>query len=229
MGRTHQRKTQQQPNTKDIHRHNINHSLRSVSSGDQGDSTNESHQVFYHRSLHHKSRGSEEINLRAEANRKNLKNSMKINKQSPHERKGGSLRKMLSEKEANQLSDVEFKELFIRKLNELTENYQKLQGKYNELTANYINMKKEIETINKGQEEMKNRISELKNTVEGIKSRLDEAEDKISELEDKVEKNTQNEQDKEKRLRKNEEGLREMQDNMKRNNICIIWIPEGEE
>ena len=45
----------------------------------------------------------------------------------------------------------------------------------------------------------------------------------------KVEKNTQNEQEKEKRLRKNEEGLREMQDNMKRNNICIIGIPEEEE
>ena len=29
---------------------------------------------------------------------------------------------MLNEKEANQLSHVEFKELFIRKLNELTEN-----------------------------------------------------------------------------------------------------------
>ena len=41
----------------------------------------------------------------------------------------------------------------MRKLNELTQNYQKLQGNYNELTANYINMKKEIETINKGQEE----------------------------------------------------------------------------
>ena len=49
---------------------------------------------------------------------------------------------MLNEKEANQLSHVEFKELFIRKLNELTENYQKLQGNYNELTENYINMKK---------------------------------------------------------------------------------------
>ena len=46
--------------------------------------------------------------------------------------------------------------MVIRKLNELTENYQKLQEHYNELTANYINMKKEIETINKGQEEMKN-------------------------------------------------------------------------
>ena len=58
---------------------------------------------------------------------------------------------MLNEKEASQQSDNEFKELVIKKLNELTENYQKLQGNYNELTANYINMKKEIETINKGQ------------------------------------------------------------------------------
>ena len=84
---------------------------------------------------------------------------------------------MPNEKEASQLSDVEFKELVIRKLHELTQNYQKLQENYNELTANYMNMKKEIETINKGQEEMKNTISELRNTVEGMKSRLDEAED----------------------------------------------------
>ena len=57
--------------------------------------------------------------------------------------------RMLNGKEASQLSDIEFKAMAIRKLNELTENYQKLQGNYNELTANYINMKKEIETINK--------------------------------------------------------------------------------
>ena len=140
--------------------------------------------------------------------------------------------RMLTEIQASQLSDTEFKAMVIRKLTELSElkeNYQKLQGNYNELTANYINMKKEIETINKGQEEMNNTISELKNTIEGIKSRLDEAEDWISELEDKVQKNTQKEQEKENRLRKNEEGLREMQDNMNRNNICIIGIPEGEE
>ena len=48
---------------------------------------------------------------------------------------------MLTEKEASQLSDTEFKAMVIRKLSELTENYQKLQGNYNELTANYINMK----------------------------------------------------------------------------------------
>ena len=70
---------------------------------------------------------------------------------------------MLKEKEASQLSHNEFKELVIKKLRELTQNYQKLQGNYNELTANYINMKEEIETINKGQEEMKNTILHLKN------------------------------------------------------------------
>ena len=40
--------------------------------------------------------------------------------------------RMLNEIEANQLSDIEFKAMVIRKLNELTENYQKLQGNYNE-------------------------------------------------------------------------------------------------
>ncbi|KAF6088431.1 hypothetical protein HJG60_008256 [Phyllostomus discolor] len=138
-------------------------------------------------------------------------------------------KRMLNETEAIQLSDIEFKAVIVRKLNELTMSYEKLQGSYNELNENYISIKNEIETLNKGQEEMKNTISELKNTVEGMKSRIDEAEDRISELEDKIEENTQKEQEKEKRLRKNEEGLREMQDNMKRNNIRIIGIPEGEE
>ena len=61
--------------------------------------------------------------------------------------------RMLNEIEASQLAHTEFKVMVIRKLTELRENYQKLQGNYNELTANYINMKKEIETINKRQEE----------------------------------------------------------------------------
>ena len=69
--------------------------------------------------------------------------------------------RMLNEIEASQLSDTEFKAMVISKLNEFTENCQKLQGNYNELIANYINMKKEIETINKGQEEMENTISEF--------------------------------------------------------------------
>ena len=89
--------------------------------------------------------------------------------------KGGVSETMLNEKEASQLSVNEFKELVMRKLNELTQNYQKVQGCYNDLTANYINMKKETEITNKGKEEMKNTISEPKKRLERIKSRLDEA------------------------------------------------------
>ena len=55
----------------------------------------------------------------------------------------------LNEIEASQLSDIEFKTMVIRKLNELSENYQKLQGSYKELTANNTIMKKCIQTINK--------------------------------------------------------------------------------
>ena len=40
--------------------------------------------------------------------------------------------------------------MVMRKVNEFSEHYQKLQGNYEEITANTINMKKEIETINKG-------------------------------------------------------------------------------
>ena len=54
--------------------------------------------------------------------------------------------RMVTEKEASQLSDTEFKAMVIRKLTELielTENYQKQQGNYNNLNANYIHTRKE--------------------------------------------------------------------------------------
>ena len=122
--------------------------------------------------------------------------------------KGEVSETMLNEKEATQLSDTEFKAMVIRKLTELTENYQNLQGNYNEHTVNYINMKKEIESINKGQEETKNTISELENTIDGMKSRLDEAEDRISELEDKVEKIHQERGSEGKEAHKNRRGIK---------------------
>ena len=64
--------------------------------------------------------------------------------------KGEVSETMLNEKEACQLSDTEFKGMVIRKLTELTENYQKLQGNYNDLTANYIIMKKEKRNYQQG-------------------------------------------------------------------------------
>ena len=45
-----------------------------------------------------------------------------------------SSERMLNEIDTSQLSDNEFKELVIKKLHELTQNYQKLQGHNNELT-----------------------------------------------------------------------------------------------
>ena len=50
--------------------------------------------------------------------------------------------RMLKGIEVSQLSDIKFKVMVIRKLNELTENYQKLQVNYGELTANYYQHKK---------------------------------------------------------------------------------------
>ena len=63
---------------------------------------------------------------------------------------------VLNEIEASKLSDIEFKIMVIRMLNELNENYKELHGRYKELTASYTSMRKDIETINKSQEEMKN-------------------------------------------------------------------------
>ena len=186
MGKTHQRKTQQEPKTKDIHRANINHSPRSVRSGDQGDCTQNLTGVLPQK-FTPKTQGVRTEQLKKQRLTGKISQTIRTQRNNPQMKEKGEVSEtMLNEKEASQLSDNEFKELIMRKLNEQTHNDQKLQGNYNELTANYINMKKEIETINKGQEEMKNTISELKNTVEGNKSRLDEAEDRISELEDKV-------------------------------------------
>ena len=53
-----------------------------------------------------------------------------------------SSERMPNEIEASQLSDTEFKIMVIRKVNELRENDQKLQGNYKELTANHISIKK---------------------------------------------------------------------------------------
>ena len=64
----------------------------------------------------------------------------------PHSKgKEESSERVLNEIETSQLSDMEFKTMVISKLNELSENYQKLQGSYEELTANCISMKKDIE------------------------------------------------------------------------------------
>ena len=55
--------------------------------------------------------------------------------------------RMLNERAASKLSEIKFKIMVIRKLDDLSENYKELQGSYKELPVNYISMKKYIETI----------------------------------------------------------------------------------
>ena len=142
MGRAHQRKTQQQPNTKDIHRDNINHSPRSVRSGDQGDGSTESHR-YSTTEVYTINPGVRTEQLKKQRLTGRVSQTMGRQRNSPQMKgKEEVSETMLNEKEASQLSAIEFKGLVIRKLNEVTQNYQKLQGNYNELTANYINMKR---------------------------------------------------------------------------------------
>ena len=57
--------------------------------------------------------------------------------------KRGIPERVLNEIESKKTSDTEIKTLGIRKLIELSENYQKLQRSYKELTEKYISMKRD--------------------------------------------------------------------------------------
>ena len=106
------------------------------------------------------------------------------------------------------LSDAEFKTLFIRMLKELSED---------------------LSSIKKIQLEMRDTLIEIKNNLQGKQSRMDEAEDQINDLEHKEAKNNQSEQPEEKRIQKNVGSTSSLWDNFKRSNIHIIGLPEREE
>ena len=50
--------------------------------------------------------------------------------------------RMLNEIEARQISDFEFKAMVTRKVTEITENYQNLQGNYDELKQTVSTLKR---------------------------------------------------------------------------------------
>ena len=77
--------------------------------------------------------------------------------------------------------------------------------------------------------ELKNKQIEMNTTLEGINSRITEAEEWISDLEDRMVETTATKQNIGKRMKINEDSLRDLWDNIKHTNICIIWVPEGEE
>ena len=100
-------------------------------------------------------------------------------------------------------------------------------------------MEAQIKTIqemfNKELEDLKNKETEMNNTVTGMKNkpnginRIIEAEEWISVLKSRMVEITAAEENKEKRMKRNEDSLRDVWDNIKQTNICIIWVPEGEE
>ena len=100
--------------------------LRASSSGDQGDCTTESHRNPTIEVHNKKGRESKQINLRSRTKqeespkmgRKRNKPQLKGKKEAPE--------RVLDETEASKLSDIEFKTMVIRKLNDFSENYREL-------------------------------------------------------------------------------------------------------
>ena len=83
--------------------------------------------------------------------------------------------KELNEMEISNLSDAEFKTLFIRMFKELS---------------------KDLRNVKKIQSETKDTLSEIKNNSQGNNSRVDEAENQINDMEHKEAKNNHAEQEK---------------------------------
>ena len=111
--------------------------------------------------------------------------------------------KELNKMEISNLSDAEFKILFIRMLKELSED---------------------LNSIKKIQSETNNTLFEIKN------SRMDEAKNQINNMEHKEAKNnhTQQQKQKESKKKKNEDDINSFWDNFKRSNIHLLGVPEGE-
>ena len=161
--------------------------------------------------------------------------------------KEDSPEKQLSNTEACNMTDKEFRIRILECINRMEEKIDNLCKKQEETDEKIDNIWKKLEetdekidniwkkleetdekinNLSKTQEEMKSDIAAMKNSIESINSRLGEAEDRISELEDKEAKHTQNVLQLEKKIKRQEESLRELWDNMKRNNIRIIGVPE---
>ena len=128
MGKTHQRKTQQEPKTKHIHRANKNHSPRSVKSGEK-ETVPLNLTGILSQKFTPKTQGVKTEQLKKQRLTGKVSQTMGRQRNKPQmKHKGEVSETMLNEKEASQLSDTDFKELVIKKLHELTQNYQKLQG-----------------------------------------------------------------------------------------------------
>ena len=134
-----------------------------------------------------------------------------------------TLEKQLNEGEIGTFPEKEFRIMIVKMIQDLGKRVQAKIEKMQEM------FNKDLEELKNKQTDMNNTRTEMKTTLEGINSRITEAEEWRSELEDRIVEFTAEEQNKEKRMKRNEDSLRDLWDNIKRNNICFIGIPEGEE
>ena len=102
------------------------------------------------------------------------------------------------------LSDAEFKTLFIRMLKELT---------------------KDLSSVKKIQSETKDTLIEIKNNLQGNNSRMDEAKNQINDLEHKEAKNNQSKQQEEKGIPKNEVSISNLWGHFKHSNSHFNFSP----
>ena len=110
VGKTHQRKTQQEPKTKDIHRANRNHSPRSVRSGDQGDCTLNLTGILSQK-FTPKIQGVRTEQLKKQRLTGRISQTLGRQRNNPQMKGTGEVSEtMLNEKEASQLPDTEFKD-----------------------------------------------------------------------------------------------------------------------
>ena len=131
--------------------------------------------------------------------------------------------KQLNEVEIGSLPEKEFRIMIVKMIQVLGKRMEAKIDKMQEM------FNKDLQELKNKQTEMTNTITEMKPTLEGLISRITEAEKWISDLEDRMVEFTSAEQNKEKRMKRNEDSLTDFWDNIKRNNMCIIGVPEGEE
>ena len=65
--------------------------------------------------------------------------------------------------------------------------------------------------------------------METTTAQIEEAEERIGEVEDKIMEKEEAEKKRDKKIQESEGKIRELSDALKRNNICIIGVPEEEE
>ena len=78
-------------------------------------------------------------------------------------------------------------------------------------------------------DDVQREITEMKQSLEGFISRMDKMQEAIDGIETREQECIETDAERDKVISRNETILRELCDQSKRNNICVIGVPEEEE